>query len=247
MGDLFWNKVAAVIIGLVLMVMLIGVVGEVVFPEEHGGDEHASLAYPIDLEAVMGGTSGPAPEVVVIDLGTLLASADASAGERTFRRCVSCHNAEPGAGNLQGPNLWNIVGRQGGTYPDFSYSAAMSEHGPWTYEELDHFIANPRSWLPGTAMAFAGIRNDEDRADLLAYLQTLSDNPVAFPAPVVAEIEAEMAGDDMAAVVEGETTATAGDLEDQMQALEDAAETVIDDQSGEGALPDDAIGDDGEN
>jgi len=239
MGDLFWNKVAAVIIGLVLMVMLIGVVGEVAFPEEHGGDEHASLSYPIDLEAVLGGTGGAAPEIEVIDLGTLLASADPTAGERTFRRCVSCHNAEPGAGNLQGPNLWNIVDRDAGTYAGFGYSTAMTEHGPWTYEELDHFIANPRSWVPGTAMAFAGIRNDEDRADLLAYLQTLSDNPVAFPAPVVAEAEAEMAGGEMMDAVEGEITDSADDLADQMQALEDNAETIIDEQAGEGELPED--------
>lgn len=242
MGDLFWNKVAAAVIGLVLMVMVIGVVGDIVFPEEqHGGDEHASLAYPIDLEAVMGGTGGTGPvEEEVVDLGTLLANADASAGERTFRRCVSCHNAAPGAGNLQGPNLWNVVGREAGTYPGFSYSAAMSAHGPWTYEELDHFINNPRSWIEGTAMSFAGIRNEEDRADLLAYLQTLSDDPVPFPAPAAPEAEDEMAGGDMADSAEGEMTETAGDVEDQMQALEEAGEAVIDDQAGDGAMPEDA-------
>lgn len=227
MGDLFWNKIAAVIIGLVLMVMVIGIVGEVVFSEEHGGDEHASLAYPIDLDAVLGGTGSSEPvEVEVIDLGTLLASADASSGERTFRRCVSCHNAEPGAGNLQGPNLWGIVGRDIGSYDGFSYSGAMSAlDGDWTYEQLDHFIANPRGWLDGTAMAFAGIRNEEDRADLLAYLQTLSDNPVAFPAPVVAET-AEVDGTDMLndAVSETESTVDQAEenVDDQLEALNDA-------------------------
>lgn len=235
MGDLFWNKVAAVIIGLVLMVMVIGVVGDIVFPEEHGGGEEASLAYPIDLAAVMGGTGGAGPvEEEVVDLGTLLASADASAGERTFRRCVSCHNAAPGAGNLQGPNLWDVVDRDIGSYDGFSYSAAMAGlEGDWTYEQLDHFIANPRGWLDGTAMAFAGIRNDEDRADLLAYLQTLSDNPVPFPAPAPAESET-----DDAAGGEGEMTDTAANIEDQMEALEDASEAVINDQAGEGELPD---------
>lgn len=236
MGDLFWNKVAAVIIGLVLMVMVIGVVGDIVFPEEHGGGEEASLAYPIDLAAVMGGTGGTGPvEEEVVDLGTLLASADASAGERTFRRCVSCHNAAPGAGNLQGPNLWDIVDRDIGSYDGFSYSAAMAGlEGDWTYENLDHFIANPRGWLDGTAMAFAGIRNDEDRADLLAYLQTLSDNPVPFPAPAPAESETDdtAGGDDMNATDDG-MTETAADIEDQIEALEDAGEAVIEDQAGE--------------
>ncbi|MBI1235093.1 MAG: c-type cytochrome [Alphaproteobacteria bacterium] len=241
MGDLFWNKVAAVIIGLVLMVMVIGVVGDIVFPEEHGSGDEASLAYPIDLAAVMGGTGGAGPvEEEVVDLGTLLASADASAGERTFRRCVSCHNAAPGAGNLQGPNLWDVVNRDIGSYDGFSYSAAMAGlEGDWTYEQLDHFIANPRGWLDGTAMAFAGIRNDEDRADLLAYLQTLSDNPVPFPAPAPAESETDDAagGDDMNTTDDG-MTETAADIEDQIEALEDASEAVIGDQAGDGEMPD---------
>ncbi|QNL19447.1 cytochrome c family protein [Hyphobacterium sp. CCMP332] len=247
MGDLFWNKVAAAVIGLVLMVMVIGVVGDIVFPDEQGGEDHASLAYPIDLEAVMGGTGGSGPVVEeVVDLGALLAVADASSGERTFRRCVSCHNAAPDAGNLQGPNLWNVVGREAGTYPGFSYTAEMSAHGPWTYEALDSFIENPRADVPGTAMAFAGIRNDEDRADLLAYLQTLSDNPVPFPAPAPAETEEDMAaGGDMMDTAEGEMAETADDIEDQIQALEDAGETVIDDQAGDGEMPEEAPEDGG--
>lgn len=240
MGDLFWNKVAAAIIGLVLMVMVIGVVGDIVFPEEHG-DEHAALAYPIDLEAVMGGTGGTGPVVEdVVDLGALLAVANASSGERTFRRCVSCHNAAPGAGNLQGPNLWNVVDREAGVYPGFSYTAEMSAHGPWTYEALDHFIENPRAAVPGTAMAFAGIRNDEDRADLLAYLQSLSDNPVPFPAPAAPETEADMAGGDMMDSAESEMTEAAGDIADQMQALEEAGDAVMDDQADGGAVQEDA-------
>lgn len=240
MGDLFWNKVAAVVIGLVLMVMLIGVAGDIVFPEEHGGEDQATLSYPIDLAAVMGGTGGAGPvEEETVDLGTLLASANASAGERTFRRCVSCHNAAPGAGSLQGPNLWDVVGRDIGSSDGFSYSAAMAGlEGDWTYEQLDHFIANPRGWLSGTSMAFAGIRNDEDRADLLAYLQTLSDNPVAFPEPAPAGSDEETAGgEEMTDGTDDQMTGTAADIEDQMEALEDASEAVIEDQAGEGEMP----------
>lgn len=235
MGDLFWNKVGAAIIGLVLMVMVIGVVGDIVFSEGGHGEEHASLAYPIDVEAVLGGNAGSGPvEEEVIDLGTLLAAADASAGERIFRRCVSCHNAEPGGANLQGPNLWNVVGRAVASYDGFNYSGAMTDHGGnWTYEELDGFLANPRSYISGTAMAFAGIRGDEDRADLLAYMQTLSDNPVAFPAPVVvetAEAEGGMMEDAMAdGAAEADTVMTeaAENLEDQMDAIEQAAEDAV--------------------
>ncbi|MEE2525502.1 cytochrome c family protein [Hyphobacterium sp. HN65] len=232
MGDLFWNKIGAVIIGLVLMVMVIGVVGDIVFSEGGHDDEHASLSYPIDVESVLGGNAGSDPvEEVRVDLGTLLAAADAGAGERIFRRCVSCHNAEPGGANLQGPNLWNVVGRAVASYDGFNYSGAMSDHGGnWTYEELDHFIANPRSYISGTAMAFAGIRGDEDRANLLAYMQTLSDSPVPFPAPVVAETAdaadgmVEDAMMDAAGEVDAATTEAAENLSDQMDAIEDAAQ-----------------------
>ncbi|WP_420430950.1 c-type cytochrome [Hyphobacterium sp.] len=231
MGDLFWNKVAAAVIGLVLMVMVIGVVGDIVFSEGGHGDEHASLSYPIDLEAVLGGTAGGAAvEEDVIDLGTLLAAADASAGERIFRRCVSCHNAAPGAGNLQGPNLWGVVGRDIGSYDGFSYSSVMAEYpGNWTYEELNGFLANPRGYLSGTAMAFAGIRGDEDRADLLAYLQTLGDTAVPFPAPapVVTEVVEDATLENVFTEEGAEASAAAiesvADVDDQMDALDEAA------------------------
>jgi cytochrome c len=231
MGDLFWNKVAAAVIGLVLMVMVIGVVGDIVFSEDDHGEETASLSYPIDLDAVLGGTAGGAAiEEDVVDLGTLLAAADASAGERIFRRCVSCHNAAPGAGNLQGPNMWGVVGRDIGSYPGFSYSSAMAEYpGSWTYEELDGFLANPRGYMSGTAMAFAGIRGDEDRADLLAYLQTLDDTAVPFPAPAPVESEVVEEGTLENVFTEEGAEASAAavdsvdDVEDQMDALEDAA------------------------
>ncbi len=249
MGDLFWNKVAAVVIGLVLTVMVIGVVSEMVFSEGGGhGEDHAALAYPIDLEAVMGGEASSAPaEEEAIDLGTLLANANASAGERTFRRCAACHNAAPGAANLQGPNLWDVVGRPVASHEGFGYSGAMTDHGgDWTYEELDHFIANPRGYISGTAMSFAGIRNEEDRADLLAYLQTLSDNPVPFPAPAAPAEEESASGGEMDAAG-GEMTEAAQDAADQMEAVQEAGEGVIEDQEGEGAMPQDGMDEEGGN
>ena len=184
MGDLFWNKVAAVVIGLVLTVMVIGVVGEMVFSEGGGhGEDHAALAYPIDLEAVMGGEASSAPaEEEAIDLGTLLANANASAGERTFRRCAACHNAAPGAANLQGPNLWNVVGSPVATHEGFGYSSAMTDHGgDWTYEDMNAFLAKPKKYIPKTKMAFPGFKKIDDRANVIAYLRTLSANPIPLP------------------------------------------------------------------
>lgn len=198
MGDLFWNKIAGVVIGTILAVMVIGVVAEIVFPE-HG--EEAEFAYPLDL-ASLGTGSGAAEAEPEIDLGTLLANASAEAGERIARRCVSCHTFEQGGANGTGPNLWNVVGADKAAHAGFGYSSALaSMEGSWTYEALDAFIENPRGYVSGTNMSFAGLRNEEDRADLLAYMQTLSSDPVPFPAPAPVEVE-ETGGEDMA---EGET------------------------------------------
>lgn len=217
MGDLFWNKIAGVVIGTILAVMVIGLIAEGLFPE-HG--EETEFAYPLDLSS-LGTGSGAVEEAPEVDLGTLLANASADAGERIARRCVSCHTFERGGANGTGPNLWGVVGADKATHAGFNYSATLtSMEGNWTYENLNNFIENPRGYAPGTNMSFAGLRGEEDRADLLAYLQTLSDNPVPFPAPAPAEAEAtgdehgddhggEMAeGDDAAMTADGETDDT---------------------------------------
>ena len=213
MGDLFWNKIAGVVIGTILAVMVIGLIAEGLFPE-HG--EETEFAYPLDLSS-LGTGSGAVEEAPEVDLGTLLANASADAGERIARRCVSCHTFERGGANGTGPNLWGVVGADKATHAGFNYSATLtSMEGNWTYENLNNFIENPRGYAPGTNMSFAGLRGEEDRADLLAYLQTLSDNPVPFPAPAPAEAEAtgdehgdehggEMTeGDDAAMTADGE-------------------------------------------
>lgn len=105
---------------------------------------------------------------------TPAAAADAAKGATVFARCGICHTNAKGEGNKIGPNLFGVVGRKAGTAPDFSYSAAMKNAGfVWTDAKLDAYIKSPQTVVPGNKMAFAGLPSDGQRADLIAYLNTL--------------------------------------------------------------------------
>jgi cytochrome c len=112
----------------------------------------------------------------------LLASADVKRGENSAKKCAACHTFNKGGKTLVGPNLWGVVGRTKASEAGFNYSAALkAKGGNWSFDELNHFIANPRTDIPGTAMTFPGIPRPSERADILAYLNTLSDNPAPLP------------------------------------------------------------------
>jgi cytochrome c len=123
--------------------------------------------------------------IVVLSLTIGLSCAqepDLDAGASEARKCMACHNAGEGATNKIGPVLNDVFGRRAGTYPGFSYSNVMIDAGKmglvWTAETISDFIAAPRDFLPGTKMTFAGERDDEDRANLIAYLRTFSPDYV---------------------------------------------------------------------
>src|SRR5581483_3057737 len=126
-----------------------------------------------------GKAAAPAPSQPI---EALLASASAERGANTAKQCQACHTFEKGGPNKVGPNLWGIVNRPRASEPGFNYSAAMkAKGGNWTFDELNKFLAGPQAYIPGTAMGFAGIQRDNQRADLIAYLDTLADNPVPLP------------------------------------------------------------------
>ncbi|MGN6526586.1 MAG: c-type cytochrome [Burkholderiaceae bacterium] len=119
----------------------------------------------------------PAMRLAALAAALLLAASgvraqDAATGAMSFLQCADCHS--PGANNGVGPGLKGVVGRKAGTQPDFAYSAAMSRSAlTWDDKTLDAFLADPRTALPGTSMAFPGVEDAKDRADLIAYLKTL--------------------------------------------------------------------------
>lgn len=104
-------------------------------------------------------------------------------GKSAAKKCIACHSFEKGGMNKVGPNLWNIVGNKKAHLGNsFNYSKAVLERGgKWGYEELFAFLKNPKAYIKGTRMAFAGISNPQEIADLVSYLHQLSDSPVALP------------------------------------------------------------------
>jgi cytochrome c len=112
--------------------------------------------------------------LAVAATSTAQAAGDAKNGQQVFARCAICHSNAKGAPARIGPNLWAVSGRKAGTQPDFSYSAALKNSGiVWTDANLDKWTAGPAAMVPGNRMSFAGISSAKDRADLVAYLDTL--------------------------------------------------------------------------
>lgn len=133
---------------------------------------HGEQAYVIDTGASSEDGGSDEPEV---DFGQLMAEADPDKGANVFKKCQACHKVEAGA-NATGPTLHGVVGRAIGGVDGFGYSDAMANHGgTWTPEELSHFLENPRDFVPGTAMSFAGLKKDTDRANVIAYIQSVSN------------------------------------------------------------------------
>jgi cytochrome c len=112
-------------------------------------------------------------------IADLLAKADVARGQTSANKCVACHTFDKGGRNLVGPNLYGVLGREKGSEPGFNYSAAFKKimKGPWTAQELSDFVKNPKGMVPGTNMSFAGISRATERADLISFLNSKSDNP----------------------------------------------------------------------
>jgi cytochrome c len=138
----------------------------------------AKPGYEIAALETPGAGPGPATAQPDVPIGELLAKADVTKGASAAKKCIACHTFEKGGPNKVGPNLWGIIGRDKGTVPGFAYSAGFKKmEGKWTVEDLNKFLANPKGMVPGTSMAFIGLNRPAERADVIAYLNSLSDNP----------------------------------------------------------------------
>lgn len=181
MDSFEFNKIAGAVLGTALMVFGLKAAAEMIYHSEK--PEKPGFAVEV-ADASTGGETGGG-EVATVSLGTLLAGADPKKGEAASKACAACHTFVKGGPNKVGPNLWDIVQKPPASTPGFPYSEAMKAKAsePWTYEVLDAYIKNPKEQVPGTKMIYGGLKKDTTRADLLAYLASLSDAPKPFPAP----------------------------------------------------------------
>lgn len=238
MNSSYLNAAAGAFLFIAFVVMTVSIASDAIF--HSGAPETEGYAIAVTEGSATPGDGGG--EEVLTPIATLLVDASAEEGQKAFRKCQACHTVENGGANRVGPNLWNIVERPVATADGFGYSAAMTDYSEggaktWDFEALNNFLHAPRNYMRGTSMGFAGLKKDDERADVIAYLRSLADTPVPLPDPE-AQAESEAAADDAEPQPASAETEAAGD-----DAASDTA-TDSSDASGDAATDgDDASGD----
>ena len=179
--ELFGNKVFGAILGALLLLFGLRQISEMVFatqPPKVAGDKIAVQETAPDAGAV-----ADTPP----DWGTVLPTADVNAGATVANKCKACHNFDNGGPNQTGPNLWGVIGRKPGSHPGFAYSSGMTDFGAklakWDYQHVYEFITGPQAYINGTKMSFVGLKQRQDRINVIAWLRQQSSSPEPIPAP----------------------------------------------------------------
>ena len=173
------NKILGALLGTCLFLVAVHIAAGAIFtppvPAKPGYEIAVKQEQPTQPQG-----AAAAPAEVPFD--NLLATASVQRGSQIAKQCEACHNLGKGEGAKIGPDLYGVVGRPVASVPGFNYSAALkAKGGTWTFDALNNWLTNPRADVPGTAMLFAGISSEKQRADVIAYLNSNSDNPLPLP------------------------------------------------------------------
>lgn len=216
MNSSYFNMISSAFLGTVFFVLTISFLSEGLFHSEAPEKE----GFIIEVAESTGAPTGDEAPVLP-PISPLLADASVEAGEKVFKKCAACHTVEEGGANKVGPGLWNIVNTAFGVKDGFGYSSALKAFAAensgivWNYENLNEFLLKPSAYMKGTAMGFAGLKKETDRANVIAYLRSLSSDPAPLPS---AEVETAPEA----------TTEAATDGASMMEKEEPATETATD-------------------
>lgn len=179
MSGMLINKIAGAALLVALVLMAIGTIGNALVHPRDSGKGAAVVTAAAKPEPA---SAAPAAETPPVQIAALIGGADTARGVKVFKKCRSCHTVEKGGKKKIGPNLWDVVNADVGKRGGFAYSKALAgKGGTWTYDSLNVFLTKPKAYVPGTKMAFAGLKKARDRAAVIAYLRSLSDSPAPLP------------------------------------------------------------------
>ena len=171
------NKIITAVLLVFLVIFGVGKISDLVFEVKKPDID----GYKVEVN-VGGATATQASSESQVDIAALLAMGDVEHGKKVFKKCAACHSINQGGKNKIGPKLWNVMFRPVGSVTDYKYSKALSGYKKdWSWEEMNGFLIKPSTWIKGNKMGFAGLKDEKDRASVIAYLNQNSENPRDLP------------------------------------------------------------------
>ena len=191
------NKVVAAVLLAGLLMFAIGYIAVAFYHPEDKPDVAGYAIKGGEENTQMAATATDSANDALPSILPALASADVAAGEKVLKKCTACHTFDDGGANKVGPNLYNIVNADKAAVAGFKYSNALKDFGGvWDYDALNAFFYKPKDYVKGTKMGFAGLKKESDRANIIAYLRSLSPSPAPiYIYPLIKEVLEQSEGE----------------------------------------------------